>query len=97
MKVRNKITGKIFDATYGATSGGNMRMWVDGKFYTDKQFGSTFQVLRTATEEDFKVGTTLIDSEGYEHTIREKYDEGIWNTRGKVVFENEARFYQVAV
>ncbi len=56
---------------------------------------------RTATTADFKVGTTLITSEGYEFKITDKYDDGIWNARNergsKVVFENEARFYTVAV
>ncbi len=56
---------------------------------------------RTATTADFKEGTILITSEGYEFTIKTKYDEGTWeagNERGaKVVFESEARFYTVAV
>ena len=55
--------------------------------------------LRKATIEDFKVGITLITSEGYEFTITSKYDDGIWEARGvsgsKCVFENEARFYKV--
>lgn len=57
--------------------------------------------LRTATKADFKVGTTLITSEGYRFTISSKYGEGIWETRseggGKCVFENEAQFYKVAI
>lgn len=55
--------------------------------------------LRTATKEDFKVGTTLIMSEGWEFTIMRKYDDGIWEARGnsgdKCVFENEAHTYKV--
>lgn len=58
--------------------------------------------FRQATKEDFKVGATLITSEGYGFTIMRKYDEGTWEARGtegqgeKVVFENEARFYKVS-
>ena len=50
---------------------------------------------RTATKEDFKVGTTLVTSEGYDFTLRRKYDEGIWECNDRVHFENEARFYKV--
>ena len=58
--------------------------------------------LRTATIQDFKVGTTLITSEGFGFTIAYKYDNGIWEARGterqgiKCVYEDEARFYKVA-
>ena len=56
--------------------------------------------LRVATVSDFKVGTILITSEGWEFRIMRKYDEGVWEARGvsgdKVVFENEARHYKVA-
>lgn len=57
--------------------------------------------LKTATAEDFKKGSILIDSEGYEFIVLSKYDTGIWeaksiNGRGsKVIFENEARFYKI--
>lgn len=63
---------------------------------------NTNQKLRTATVEDFKVGTTLITSEGYGFSILRKYDEGVWEARGtegqgdKCVFDIEARFYRVA-
>lgn len=56
---------------------------------------------RPATKEDFKIGITLIDSEGYGFTILRQYDLGIWEARGtegqgdKVVYEDEARFYTV--
>jgi hypothetical protein len=53
--------------------------------------------LRTATKEDFKVGTTLITSEGYEFTLRRKYDDGIWESNEKCHFESEAKFYKVRV
>lgn len=58
--------------------------------------------LRTATTNDFKIGTTLITDEGYKFIITEKYDDGIWNARGtqgqgeKCVFEHEAKYYRVA-
>jgi hypothetical protein len=56
------------------------------------------QNVRTATLEDLKTGTVLIDSEGYEHIIADKYADGIWNTRrSSVVFEGEARFYKVKI
>lgn len=56
---------------------------------------------KTATAEDFKIGTTLVTSEGYEFTIYAKYDNGIWEARSrsgsKCVFESEARFYKVKI
>ena len=53
--------------------------------------------MRTATIEDFKVGNVLyMKKGGYSFSINEKYDEGIWNTReGKVLFEKEAKHYDV--
>ena len=53
--------------------------------------------MRTATIEDFKVGNVLyMKNGGHSFSINEKYDEGIWNTReGKVLFEEEAKFYNV--
>ena len=54
---------------------------------------------RIATVSDFKVGATLYTSENFPFTIMEKYDEGIWESRGlrggNCIFENEARFYTV--
>jgi hypothetical protein len=53
---------------------------------------------RTATAEDFKPGTKLITSEGYEFIIREKYADGIFNCMGSnVVFTNEARFFRIEI
>ena len=49
MKVIEKLTGKEFTASYGANSKGNMRMWVDGKFYSDRQFAKKFQIIKTHT------------------------------------------------
>lgn len=51
--------------------------------------------LRQATAEDFKVGTTLIDSEGNKFCLRIKYAEGIWECNKRVHFENEAKHYKV--
>jgi hypothetical protein len=42
MKVINKITGKVSPATYCQNRLGNMRYWVDGKFFSDKKFDKTF-------------------------------------------------------
>lgn len=53
--------------------------------------------LRTATAQDFKIGTTLITSENYEFTLRNKYDDGIWESKQKVHFESEARHYRVRI
>jgi hypothetical protein len=54
------------------------------------------KTLRTATTEDFKIGTTLIaKSGGWEFTLRRKYDEGIWECKDKVHFESEAKHYNV--
>ena len=59
---------------------------------------------RTATTKDFYTGNTLINREGIEFHIQDKYDDGIWNARvwsrdrhvgDKVVFEGEAKFYTV--
>lgn len=52
-KAKNKSTGEIVSVLYAANSKGNMRMWVDGKFYTDKQFDKTFKLIPNETE---KVG-----------------------------------------
>ena len=51
--------------------------------------------MRIATIEDFKVGTKLISSEGYEFILISKYADGIWESRKTVHFENEAKFYKV--
>ena len=59
--------------------------------------------IRTAKISDFKVGATLITSEGYEFILEDLYQGigGIWNARGtqgqggKVLFESEARHYKI--
>jgi len=57
------------------------------------------ETLRVAEVKDFKIGTRLVTSEGYEFVLSEKYADGIWEARGdgggKVIFENEARFYKI--
>jgi len=51
---------------------------------------------RIATKEDFKYGNYFYDKDGNEFIIRDKYDEGIYNTnKQNVIFESEARFYTV--
>lgn len=53
-------------------------------------------ILREATAEDFKVGTTLImKNGGWRFTIVREYAEGIWECGKKVHFTNEARHYNV--
>lgn len=55
--------------------------------------------MKIATLADFKTGTTLITSEGFEFTLTDKYDVGVWESRSnrgsKCIFESEARFYKV--
>lgn len=52
--------------------------------------------LRVATKEDFKVGAVLVCIvEGWEMTLIHKYDDGIWETRQKAVFESEADCYYI--
>jgi len=42
MKVKDRISGQLFNAVYAANRLGNMRMWVDGRFYTDNEFDKKF-------------------------------------------------------
>jgi len=53
--------------------------------------------LRTATANDFKVGNTLITSEGFEFKLINKYDDGVWECKKSVHMESEAKFYKVAL
>jgi len=46
MKARNKQTGEVHNVIYAANSSGNMRLWVDGKFYSDKQFEKCFSIIK---------------------------------------------------
>jgi hypothetical protein len=53
---------------------------------------------RQATESDFKYGIVVYDKEGNEFVIKDKYDEGIYNTnKGNVIFTGEARYYEVNI
>lgn len=58
---------------------------------------------RTASKEDFKVGTTLIIEGGFSFTIKGHYSDSMWNARGTegqgeiVVNEGNAKFYQVEI
>ena len=52
-------------------------------------------MIRKATEKDFKAGTTIIDSDGNKFTLRQKYDDGIWECNHRVHFEDEAKHYFV--
>lgn len=45
MRVIDIDTKQIFVAEYAANKKGNMRMWVNGKFYSDKQFGKKFKQI----------------------------------------------------
>ena len=45
MKVKNKKTGEVFIATYDKNRLGNLQMWVNGKFYTDKKFNKVFSII----------------------------------------------------
>jgi len=53
--------------------------------------------LRTATSSDFKVGTKLISSEGFEFILVNKYAEGVFECRKRTHMASEARFYKVSV
>lgn len=47
MKVEHRQTGIEYHAIYAANKQGNMRYWVEGKFYTDKLFDRTFKIKHT--------------------------------------------------
>lgn len=56
--------------------------------------------LQTATQQDFKVGNTLICSQSnMEHVITSKYDDGIYEAKVEggliCIFTSEARFYKI--
>lgn len=44
MKVICKKSGREYEAVYAANRLGNMRMWVEGKFYSDKKFDKLFTI-----------------------------------------------------
>lgn len=45
MKVINKKTGEVFNAGYYANKRGNFRMYVNDRFYSDREFDKTFSQL----------------------------------------------------
>jgi len=45
--VIHKATGTEYVGIYSHNSCGNLRINVDGKFYTDKQFDKTFTIKQT--------------------------------------------------
>jgi len=49
MKVIDKKTGAIYIAAYAHNRLGNLRMWVNGKFYSDKDFQKTFKIDRAGS------------------------------------------------
>lgn len=54
--------------------------------------------FRQATIADLKPRAVIYTPEGYDFTIADKYQDGIWNTtKCKVIFEGEIHLYQVEV
>jgi hypothetical protein len=51
MKVLEVKTETIYHATYAHNRLGNLRMWVNGKFYSDKYFSKRF--LEVDTTENY--------------------------------------------
>ena len=49
VKAKEISTGKIVSVQYGANRLGNKRMWVEGKFYSDKLFGKLFKLITDET------------------------------------------------
>lgn len=45
VKAKQKSTDTILSVQYGANRLGNMRMWVEGKFYSDKEFNRKFKLI----------------------------------------------------
>lgn len=46
MKAKNKKTGEVVTVMYEPNRLGNMRIWVNGKFYSDKEFDKKFQIVK---------------------------------------------------
>jgi hypothetical protein len=44
-KVQDKKTGETFFAEYSYNRLGNKRMWVNGKFYSDRDFDRKFKFI----------------------------------------------------
>jgi hypothetical protein len=45
VKATEKKTGRVVSVQYGHNRLGNLRMWVEGKFYSDKLFGKLFKLI----------------------------------------------------
>ena len=45
-KVIHKKTGQVSNAIYTHNRLGNLRFWVEGKFYSDKLFDKTFTFMK---------------------------------------------------
>ncbi len=43
LKIEDKKTGELHTAIYAHNRLGNLRMWVNGKFYSDKDFIRKFK------------------------------------------------------
>lgn len=56
---------------------------------------TNFQSEVKAKAKDFAPGLALRDKEGNIFVLREKYDEGIWESTEKLIFENEAHHYTI--
>lgn len=52
-----------------------------------RHFGDIMN-LRQATKADLKIGTRLVDKDGWWITLREKQADGIWNTHTQKVFSS---------
>ena len=47
LKAINKKTNEIVYVQYLPNRLGNYRMWIDGKFYSDKQFDRLYKIIET--------------------------------------------------
>lgn len=50
MKVIEKSTGIVYYATYSRNRLGNLRMWVNGRFYSDREFDRKFSIVKSAQQ-----------------------------------------------
>jgi hypothetical protein len=78
MKVIRKSDKKEFTVEYAHNRLGNKRMWVDGKFYSDKDFSKLFKIKRQDVEEIAEAQAERIqnlktEKNGKFITLSEKY------------------------
>lgn len=45
-KAKNRNTGEIVSVQYAHNRLGNLRMWVEGKFYSDKLFDKNYEISK---------------------------------------------------